>query len=173
MEVLDGNKGVDEVFNAGSQALELYKAKEEDEIQSMGTPMRDKTDLLEEAKVEKEWAKIRRLEQRLGAANKAQADMVEKMNDHKMKMEAVLNRAADMEEVKKQATAQYDLKRKRGLTSQIHQTEKKAQKPPVQSGKAIFKSKAQMAAEAEAKLFGGPSVQENGDTFLTDLVKPK
>lgn len=25
MEVLDGNKGVDEVFNAGSQALELYK----------------------------------------------------------------------------------------------------------------------------------------------------
>jgi hypothetical protein len=28
-------------------------------------------DLLEEAKVDQEWAKIRRLEQRLGAANKA------------------------------------------------------------------------------------------------------
>lgn len=30
-----------------------------------------------------------------------------------------------------------------------------------------------MAAEAEAKLFGGPSAQGEGDTFLTDLVKPK
>ena len=72
----------------------------------MGTPHRNKNmdDLLEEAKVDKEWAKIRRLEQRLGVANKAQADMVEKMNDHKMKMEAVLNRANDMEEVKKQVT---------------------------------------------------------------------
>lgn len=141
----------------------------------MGTPQRQKNmdDLLEEAKVDQEWAKIRRLEQRLGAANKAQANMQEKMNDHKMKMEAVLNRANDMEEVKKQVTAQYDLRKKRGLTSQINQTEKKAEKPPVKSGKAIFKSKAQMAAEAEAKMFGGAPAQGDGDTFLTDLIKPK
>ena len=175
MEVLDGNKGVDEVFNAGSQALELYKGNLEDDVQSQATPQRTKNmdDLLEEAKVDKEWAKIRKLEQRLGAANKAQAEMAAKMNDHKMKMEAVLNKAHDLEEVKKQITQEYDLRKKRGLTSQINQTEKKASKPPVQSGKAIFKSKAQMAAEAEAKMFGDKTVQGEGDTFLTDLVKPK
>ena len=65
------------------------------------------------------------------------------------------------------------MKNRRGLTSQAKQTAQKA-KPPVQSGKAIFKSKAQMAAEAEARLFGGADGNANnidgGDTFLTDLM---
>ena len=30
-----------------------------------------------------------------------------------------------------------------------------------------------MAAEAEAKMFGGAAAQGDGDTFLTDLIKPK
>ena len=65
------------------------------------------------------------------------------------------------------------MKNKRGLTSQANQTAQKG-KPPVQSGKAIFKSKAAMAAEAEARIFGGPDGGANnvdgGDTFLTDLM---
>jgi len=68
-----------------------------------------------------------------------------KMNDHRMKMENILNRAQLMEEEKEQATTEYDLKNRRGLASQ---TAKKAQqskekgKPPVSSGKGIFKSRA-------------------------------
>lgn len=62
-----------------------------------------------------------------------------------MKMEAVLNKAAKMEEEKQNATMDYDLKNRRGLASQMSsQTAKKPQKgkPPVSSGKAIFKSRA-------------------------------
>jgi dsDNA-binding SOS-regulon protein len=65
----------------------------------------------------KEWAKIRRLEQKLGFANKAQQEMQGKINDQKMRIEAALNKASVMEEEKRQATFQYDLKNKRGLTS--------------------------------------------------------
>jgi hypothetical protein len=43
--------------------------------------------------MEKEWAKIRKLEQRLGAANKAREEMQSKINDHKMKMESAINKA--------------------------------------------------------------------------------
>jgi len=87
-----------------------------------------------------EWTKIRQLEKKIGAAQKAQTDMTSKMYDHRMKMEAVLNKSKAMEEEKRQATSQYDLKNKRGLTSQISQSASKP-KPPV-SGKQIFKSKA-------------------------------
>ena len=45
------------------------------------------------------------------------------------------------EEEKRQATHEYNVKNKRGLTSQANLTASKA-KPPMQSGKAIFKSKA-------------------------------
>jgi hypothetical protein len=55
-------------------------------------------------KMSKEWAKIQRLEQRLNMANKAQEDMLLKMNDHKMRMEADLNRGKTWEEEKRQAT---------------------------------------------------------------------
>ena len=68
---------------------------------------------------------------------------------------------------------EYDLKNKRGLASQ---TAKKPQKgkPPVSSGKAIFKSRAQMAAEAEAMIFGGAANPDgDDDTFLTGLMAGK
>lgn len=104
--------------------------------------------------------------------------MAQEMQDHRMKMEAVLSRARLLEEEKQNATMDYDLKNKRGLGSQItSQTAKKAQKgkPPVSSGKAIFKSRAQMAAEAEAMVFGGGPADGAGDedTFLTGLMHGK
>lgn len=74
--------------------------------------------------------------------------MQEKLYDHRIKLEAKLMRAEKMEEEKNAAMKEYDLKNKRGLTSQISQTTKKG-RPPIQSGKAIFKSKRDMAAEAE------------------------
>ena len=67
--------------------------------------------------MQKEWAKICRLEQRLGEATKAQEEMTNKMNDHKMKMEAAISLTTKAEEEKRQVTQQYDLKNKRGLTS--------------------------------------------------------
>lgn len=104
--------------------------------------------------------------------------MAHEMQDHRMKMEAVLSRARLLEEEKENATLDYDLKNKRGLGSQMtNQTAKKAQKgkPPVSSGKAIFKSRAQMAAEAEAMMFGGAPADGAGDedTFLTGLLAGK
>jgi hypothetical protein len=66
--------------------------------------------------------------------------MTSKLNDHKMRMEADMGKAKTWEEEKRQATQQYDLKNKRGLTSQVNKTASKA-KPP-SSGKAIFKSNA-------------------------------
>lgn len=117
-------------------------------------------------------------------ANKTQQEMASKIHDHKMKMEAVMSKAKTMEEEKRQATQQYDLKNKRGLTSQNQAnpnlTAQKA-KPPVanQSGRAIFKSKAAMAAEAEARIFGGGAPDggsnnmDGSDTFLTDLMHGK
>jgi hypothetical protein len=83
-----------------------------------------------DSKMQQEWAKIRKLEQKLGAANKAQQVMVNKIHDHKMQMEFVLRKAQGLEEEKKQTTQQYDLKNKRGLTSQISSTAQKG-KPPV------------------------------------------
>ena len=123
----------------------------------------------ESDKMKREWAKIRKLENKLGAANKAQQHMQGKINDQKMRLEAALNKAQGLEEEKKQVTSQYDLKNKRGLTSQNQSNT--AKKPPVQSGKAIFKSNAQKAAEAEAKMFGGGGGDDN--TFLTDLMMGK
>ena len=104
----------------------------------------------------KAWEKIQALEQRLGEAGKKEQAMAHEMQDHRMKMEAVLGRARLLEEAKEDATMDYDLKNKRGLASQ---TAKKAQKgkPPVSSGKAIFKSRAQM----------------DDDTFLTGLLAGK
>ena len=122
----------------------------------------------------KAWEKIQALEQRLGEAGKKEQAMAHEMQDHRMKMEAVLGRARLLEEAKEDATMDYDLKNKRGLASQ---TAKKAQKgkPPVSSGKAIFKSRAQMAAEAEAMMFGGGAADGAGDddTFLTGLLAGK
>jgi hypothetical protein len=57
-------------------------------------------------------------------------------------------RAEKLEEEKSAAMKEYDMKNRRGLTSQISNTAKKG-RPPIQSGKAIFKSKRDMAAEAE------------------------
>ena len=134
------------------------------------TPMSTKSEKIlsteQEAKMKQEWAKIRSLEHRLGNANKKQQVMTSKMYDHKMKMESQLNKAELLEEEKREVTKQYDLKNKRGLTSQT------AAKPKSNiSGKAIFKSKAQMAAEAEARIFGGGA--DGSDTFLTDLMQGK
>ena len=98
------------------------------------------------------------------------------MYEHKVKMEGALGKARAMEEEKNQLTQSYDVKNKRGLTSQASVTAQKG-RPPVQSGKAIFKSKAQMAAEAEAKMFGAqtPTGRDDGgeDTFLTGLLAGK
>lgn len=55
----------------------------------------------------------------LGAANKAQDAMTSKIQDHKMKMEYIMRKAEVMEEEKKQTTQDYNMKNKRGLTSQI------------------------------------------------------
>ena len=169
MDVLDGNVKLDQIED--DMAVPINHKKEPIHPQ---TPQKARAmtaeEQEEEAKMKREMAKIRRLEQKIGMANKAQQDMMQKMYDHRMKMENMLNKAKNMEEEKKQATDTYDLKNRRGLTSQAHaQTAKK--KPPVQSGKAIFKSKAQMAAEAEARMFGAgtPSKDEDG-TFLTDLM---
>lgn len=52
------------------------------------------------ATMRKEWDKIRSLEQKLGAAGKAEQAMAAKMQDHRMKMEAVLGRARLLEEEK-------------------------------------------------------------------------
>lgn len=54
-----------------------------------------------DSKMQREWAKIVRLEQRLNMANKAQEEMVVKMNDHKMKMEADLSKGKTWEEEKR------------------------------------------------------------------------
>lgn len=43
--------------------------------------------------------------------------MREKMNKHKLEMEAFLNKADDLEEKKKEDLLAYDKKNKRGLTS--------------------------------------------------------
>ena len=51
--------------------------------------------------MDKEWAKIRKLEGKLGEANRAQQEMTSKMNDHKMKMEYVLSKAKSLEEEKR------------------------------------------------------------------------
>ena len=91
--------------------------------------------------------------------------MTSKMYDHKMKMENMLNKAKALEEEKLQATNDYDLKNKRGLTSQ---TENKV-KPP----KPNLKSKAQMAAEAEQRMMNGGTPQKDDNTFLTDLMMGK
>lgn len=48
----------------------------------------------------KEWDKIRSLEQKLGEAGKKEQAMSYEMQDHRMKMEAVLNKARLMEEEK-------------------------------------------------------------------------
>lgn len=118
-----------------------------------------------------EWEKIRKLEAKIGRVNKAQEAMSSKMYDHRLKMEAILNKAKYMEEEKLEATERYDVKNRRGLTSQVSAPVPKA-KPPVQSGKAIFRTRAQMAAEAEARAFGGTPHKDgpDGDTFLTDLL---
>ena len=76
-----------------------------------------KMDPEESDKMKKEWAKIRKLEQKLGVANKNQQQMQTSINDQKMRIEAALNKAQGLEEEKKQVTSQYDLKNKRGLTS--------------------------------------------------------
>jgi hypothetical protein len=44
--------------------------------------------------------------------------MAAKMQDHRMRMETVLSKARLMEEAKQDATADYDLKNRRGLASQ-------------------------------------------------------
>jgi dsDNA-binding SOS-regulon protein len=142
MDVLEGNRKVDEIED--EQAIPIKKTPKKRAMTAEETE--------EEAKMKREMAKIRRLEQKIGMVNKAQQDMLQKMYDHRMKMEAQMNKAKTLEEEKKQATESYDLKNKRGLTSQVSKTAQK--KPPIQSGKAIFKSKAQMAAEAEARMFG-------------------
>lgn len=77
-----------------------------------------------------EWDKIRKLEAKIGQVNKAQADMSSKMYDHRLKMEAILNKAKVLEEEKKQTTEKYDVKNKRGLTSQASSAAQKS-KPPV------------------------------------------
>lgn len=45
--------------------------------------------------------------------------MTSKIQDHKMKMEYIMRKAEVMEEEKKQTTQEYNMKNKRGLTSQI------------------------------------------------------
>lgn len=82
------------------------------------------------AKLKSEWDKIRKLEMKIGKVSKNEADMRQKMYDHKLKMEGMLNKAAKMEEEKKMATHEYDVKNRRGLTSQASQSTSKA-KPPV------------------------------------------
>jgi len=87
-----------------------------------------------------------------------------------------MQKVNNLEEEKKQQTHEYDVKNKRVLPSQGHgvsKTEKKAAtKPPMSAkkGRDIFKTRAQMAAEAEAKMFG---VDPTDDTFLTGLMGGK
>jgi len=78
MEVLEGNKQLDEVIptaDAGSRALALYTEDEYDSAQqtprSDGLGAQAEDDGEAQAKMQREWAKICRLEQRLGVANKA------------------------------------------------------------------------------------------------------
>lgn len=70
-----------------------------------------------DSKMKQEWEKIRKLEAKIGQANRAQEDMKAKMYDHKLRMEGILSKAAKIEEEKKQATEVYDVKNRRGLTS--------------------------------------------------------
>ena len=107
---------------------------------------------------------MRDLEAQLGRAQKAESDMRQKMQRHRLEMESILEKAEAFEEQKKSDLLEYDKKNKRGLTSQM--TEKK---PPVKSGKAIFKSKREMAQEAEAKMFEKMNGDAGGSTFLTGL----
>ena len=55
--------------------------------------------------MKKEWEKIRKLESKIGQATKAQQAMQNKMYDHRLKMEGILNKASMMEEEKKQVTS--------------------------------------------------------------------
>lgn len=131
--------------------------------------------------MQREWARIRDLEAKLGRAHKAEQEMAAKMHQHRLRIEEQLNKADILEEEKREVSKAYDKKNRRGLTSQISATEKKksgaAGKPPVvQSGKAIFKTKREMAQEAEARMFekmAGGGGAGASDTFLTGLAKKK
>jgi hypothetical protein len=46
--------------------------------------------------------------------------MNSKMYDHKLKMEGIMNKARVMEEEKKQTTESYNVRNRRGLTSQAN-----------------------------------------------------
>ena len=74
---------------------------------------------IDAATMRKQWEKIQQLEQKLGEAGKKEQAMANEMQDHRMKMEAVLSRARQLEEEKQNVTLDYDLKNKRGLGSQM------------------------------------------------------
>ena len=68
LDVMDGKKNVDELIDQDNQqALVRYELPERKEAPSPRTSEQKEID----DKMEKEWAKIRRLEQKLGAANRA------------------------------------------------------------------------------------------------------
>ncbi len=71
LDVLEGTKNVDEVVaeDENSRALDFYRQTEK----APETPVKKTAkELQEEAKLKAEWAKIRRLENQLGQASKAQ-----------------------------------------------------------------------------------------------------
>ena len=85
MDVFDGKIEVDEVVESRALAL-IEEPVEERPMPQTPQPSGGKD-------MTKEWEKIRKLEQRLGAANKAHVAMKGKINDHKMKLEAQLSKA--------------------------------------------------------------------------------
>lgn len=144
LAVLEGEKDMDEFLNEqksvpeDEMALELYQGKQEDDdVPSRSSSRAARTPENKEkakAEMEREWARIRDLETKLGRANKAQQDMAAKMQEHRLKMEAMLSKAEELEEEKREVSKAYDKKNRRGLTSQMAATEKKqpaASKPPI------------------------------------------
>lgn len=102
LDVYEGGKVVDQIIvgDQNSRALELFINDEK-----MPETPKKSMDPEESDKMKKEWAKIRKLEQKLGVANKAQQEMQGKINDQKMRIEAALSKAQGLEEEKKQVTS--------------------------------------------------------------------
>ena len=106
MQVLEGNATVDDLKHgrAGANqredqlAIEFYKQQREQEDET--PPMTPDRNTEDSVKLKKEWDKIKRLEMKIGQASKNESKMKQKMYDHKLKMEGMLNKAAKLEEEK-------------------------------------------------------------------------
>ena len=99
MDVLEGNMTVDALVQQAPD--EIHKDPEASPSQpKKGKVVDGDGQAIDAATMRKQWEKIQSLEQKLGEAGKKEQAMAHEMQDHRMKMEAVLSRARLLEEEK-------------------------------------------------------------------------